>query len=219
MESEISKRHEIEIVNSINTISDKIYQLYVKFVDNVPIEIFHSQYTDVNASLTTHFENITTGNFHDEKEAHIAMTLLVMKLLETAVNKSLANKDYVDAWTYISKAEFWSGCIFGLCNIIKDIDGSIRLNISESAKKGGNAKSQNQFGAIKQEVYRLFNERYPQLWHSRDSAAKTIYSNIRKNNPNLDILTAGQAVKTVSNWIKNIPNYSQHIKPKTKNNA
>ena len=213
---ELSSTHEIEIKNSIDDITDRIYLLYVKYVDNISAEDFKSQYINVKPSTPNHFENIITRNFPNERAAQISMTLLVMQLIDIAVNKSLPNKDYAEAWTYISKAEYWSGCIFALCSITKDIDGSILINKTETARKGGQTKAQNQHGTLKTEVCELFTEQRDKPWHSCSFAAKTIYAKIKEKNPSLATLSDEQATTTVSGWIKKIPNYEQYIKSKNK---
>ena len=211
---ELSKTHDVEIENAIKAITKILYENYTDYLKDMTLEEMESQDFQIEYSLTDQIELLTTKNYSKETAVLRAMIILVMRLLDNAADQSALKKS-TEAWTYISKAEFWSGCIFALCNITKDIDGSILLNNLETAKKGGKAKSDKTYGALKAEVCRLFTEKRTTPWSSCNAAAQAIYSKIKSNNPEMAILKENEAAFTVSNWIKKeIPNYQEHISRK-----
>lgn len=197
---------------AIDDLLNKTYSIYHEHVEKVSQQEFLTMLDQ--PLLTQEHLELIGSNLGKENEITvlIAITALILNLITNGKSHiSSVEKNYTEAWTYISKAEFWCGCLFSTCNTTTHLTTAVETEKSIMARRGGEKRAALKYGSLKTKVHELYIEKGEFPWWSVSDAARKIYTKIKNDFPNLARLNDDQSERTVSGWIKEIPAYTSYL--------
>jgi hypothetical protein len=136
---------------------------------------------------------------------------------------AVGTKEYQKAWICLSEARYWCGnfvAVPGLDDVrTKTINKTISATHSNMSTAGGLTRSENMYGAVKEEAYRLARSKRPPVkgWQSRSHAVRTIAEDVKRFAEKIGHpLSQTNGDDTIDGWLKDMPD-ADKLFPNRKN--